>query len=165
MTGLGLAVGLAAWIFGSDVRVPLVSVAIFGSVAVILGATLTHAVLVAHAAALKRLPRVRIAKVPPSSYRDVRVVLLLDESELFSVDALVAVYKIEDEDYEALVAIGRVLIIQDSGLIQIGVTNILPEAAESFEKVLRNEKSALKALIVKPHVPVSVYGTTFGELT
>lgn len=164
MTALGLAAAFVSSFFNQHVRVSVVSIALVVTVGIIAASTLLHAATVAHAAALKRLPRVRLAKKPPASYRGVVAVLLLDASELFSADILVSIYHVEDEDYEAPVGIGRVTTIQDAGFIQIAVTNVVPEYAALFERVLGNENKALRSLIVKPHVPMSMHISMFGDL-
>lgn len=163
MTAIGLAATIGGAALANDATMSIVTALALGSIAVVLVVTLTHAAITAHEAASKPLPRVRLVKVPPTSYKGIGAVLLLDSSELFATDTVVAIYHIEDEQYEALVGAGRVLTIQDTGLIQVGVTHFAPEYKDLMQRLLQNEVRALKSLLVKPHIPTSLQLPLVGD--
>lgn len=163
MTTIGLAATVGGAALASGATISIVTAVALGSIAVISMVTLTHAAITAHEAASKPLPRVRLVKAPPSSYKGIGAVLLLDSSELFATDTVVAIYHIEDEQYEALVGAGRVLTIQDAGLIQVGVTHFAPEYENLMQRLLRNEVQVLKSLLVKPHIPTSLQLPLVGD--
>jgi hypothetical protein len=159
---IGVAITTLQLVWKPSLKADAVWLVILGTLAIGAVATTLHAAFTAHAAALKRLPRVRLAKPALPSYRGLLAVLLLDPSELFVTDAAVSLYYMEEEDYEAMFGAGRVTTIQDNGLIQVGITYVVPERQSLLERVLANDATALKSLLVKPHMPMSFYAI-YGE--
>src|SRR5437588_397784 len=84
----GTAITLLAWILKTTATVPIVPLVIVATFVCTVLATCIHAATVAHAAATKRLPAVRLATT--TSAHGVRGILLLDSSDLFIVDAAVS---------------------------------------------------------------------------
>lgn len=80
------------------------------------------------------------------------MIFLLEPSELFSYDTIVSFYYLED-DFEQLIAIGRVRNIQQDSKIQVEVTDYLSGYEEIFNKLGRNDFKALEKTRVKPNIP------------
>ncbi|MBK7023028.1 MAG: hypothetical protein IPH41_05785 [Sulfuritalea sp.] len=102
---------------------------------------------------LKRgLPDVRRSLAPPAAYDGIDLLLLVDPSDLFAVDAMIAVY-VNEDDYERLLAVGRVLTIQTNGFLQVGIKATADAGDDSLSKLRSNDASFLRKLLVKPSVP------------
>ena len=80
-----------------------------------------------------------------------RIVLLLNPSPLFSYDSLVTIYHIQ-EQYEALIAIGVVINIQEDKKVQVLITSIIPGKDEVIETLTANNINTIKKTIVKPNI-------------
>ena len=99
------------------------------------------------------IPVVKQGLNPPPLYQQTEALLLLSESELFAIEAIVSIYY-KDESYEPLIGIGFVLTIQENGLIQVIVERCYDDRyKEIWDKVRENNASALEKLIIKPLVP------------
>ena len=66
---------------------------------------------------------------------------------------MVAIYQVQEQQYEVLVATGRVLTIQDNGLIQVGLIDYFDSHHQIVERLLENDKTVLDSIVVKPNVP------------
>ncbi len=150
---VGLSVAFLAWYFLPKVCVPIILVVLLGAVWFILVVILGHAALKAFHFARKPLPAIRAAKSVPRVYSQFKALLFVEPSDLFSTGSLVSLYLIEDGEFELLFGVGEVLIVQESGLIQVGLRDVLPEHADSISKLLANDATFLKNLRVKPSVP------------
>jgi len=84
------------------------------------------------------------------------VILLLSPSSLFSHDTLVSLYTYQD-GFEELIAIGRVLVIQDDKKIQIIIQNLISPNIHLIKDIGGNKKSVLENIIVKPNVPQTYF--------
>lgn len=164
LTLLGVAITVAAWFISRDHRVSVFWLVMLAIAAFILLATFIVASVDAFHASSHVLPRVRLARPAPSTYHDVRAILLLDASALFSPDSVVSIYALEQQEYEVLVGFGRVVTVQDNGFIQIGVLELAGEAEDMLSRILNNERQALESLRVKPHVPRSEFVLSGGKL-
>ena len=99
------------------------------------------------------IPVVKQGLNPPPLYQKAEALLLLSESDFFSIEAIVSIYY-KDESYEPLIGIGFVLNIQENGLIQVIVDNCYDDRyKEIWDKVRENNASVLEKLIIKPLVP------------
>lgn len=129
--------------------------------------TAWNMVVIARQQARHGLPRVREAlllgddpAVPAAS----PVTLLLDASDLFGSDLLVAVYYNEPLDvgeadsFEWLIGVGRVSNIQQDRRIQVLVLLELPAYGETWLRVRRREAATLARIVVKPSVPYGEAG-------
>lgn len=110
-----------------------------------------HAAYIAHKNNRVLLPAVKYSSAPPIAYQPSVALLLLEDSELFSYDAIVGVYKSENE-IEQLIGIGRVINIQENGKIQILVTNDLGYSSD-WAQYITNNITLLQKMLVKPTVP------------
>lgn len=111
-------------------------------------------VVLARRQARDRLPRACHATV---SAKD-RVTLLLDPSELFGFNVLVAIYYTEGVGgrigaFERLVGIGRVSNIQGNGYIQVTVLRELDGDAEPWSLVRAQRPPPYERIVIKPSVP------------
>lgn len=98
------------------------------------------------------LPKVRRTLDPPKIYVGVIRILIVDPSDLFSVETLISLY-VKDDEYERLLGLGRVLTVQSNGILQIGITSLV-DADEAIQTKLNgNDAGFLKALLVKPSFP------------
>ncbi|MFA5793758.1 MAG: hypothetical protein WC980_01615 [Candidatus Brocadiia bacterium] len=81
------------------------------------------------------------------------VLCILNPSKFFSHNIKVSCYY--NDEFERLIAIGRVLNIQEDGKIQILLSEILPGYTEVTKKVSENNKSTLVKIIIKPTFPAN----------
>lgn len=99
------------------------------------------------------IPVVKQGLIPPPLYNEAEALLLLSESELFAIDAIVSIYY-KDESYEPLIGSGFVITIQENGLIQVIVQKCHDDRyTDTWNKVRENNGTILKNLIIKPLVP------------
>lgn len=153
---LGLAISVAAWFVSGGAQVSVAwLVAVATASAIIIGC-LMEAMLVAFRAAGRGLPGVRYVSSPPSAFDSLSAILLLDPSDLFAPDAAVSVYQLREQEYEVLIGVGRVLTVQQNGLIQIGLTPVGECGPDFMARLLANDISVLRSLVVKPTVPTFV---------
>lgn len=153
LSTLGLLAALVTWIFSRDTRLSIVWLVASLMIAAILIFTLVHAALVTYRAVGKHLPAVKLISKPPPSYRDVVAVILLEPSDLFALDSLVSIYQLQDQQYEVLVGLGRVLTVQENGLVQVGIQRILEHDSGLMDRLLQNDARVLTSILVKPSVP------------
>lgn len=98
------------------------------------------------------IPVVKQGLNPPPLYQKAEALLLLSESEVFAIEAIVSIYY-KDESYEPLIGSGLVLTIQENGLIQVIVERCHDDRyKEIWDKVRENNASTLEKLIIKPLV-------------
>ncbi|OTX80808.1 hypothetical protein BK726_27435 [Bacillus thuringiensis serovar londrina] len=95
------------------------------------------------------LPRVIYGKFSSQG-----VICLLSPSSLFSHDTIVSFYTYQD-GFEELIAIGRVVVIQDDKKIQIVIQKAITENTQLINDIGGNKKSILENILVKPNVPQS----------
>lgn len=151
-TVLSLILGLLAWFISRDSSVPLVWLVCVGLASAILATTLFQAAMLAYRSTGRRLPSVRMASLPPAPYAGVAAILLLERSDLFALDAIVSIYQVRDQDYEVFVGVGRVLTIQENGLVQVGIIASELEVG-IIERLVANDVTILRTLVVKPTIP------------
>lgn len=87
-----------------------------------------------------------------------RVTLLLDPSELFGFNVMVAIYYTEGVGdragaFERLVGVGRVSNIQQNGHIQIDVLSEFEGHTELWGLIRTRDATPLGHIVVKPSVP------------
>ena len=80
------------------------------------------------------------------------MIFLLESSELFSYDTIVSFYYLEDE-FEQLIAIGRVSNIQQDSKIQVEVIYLISDCKEILDRLANNDSTALEKTRVKPNIP------------
>ena len=84
--------------------------------------------------------------------------LLLDRSELFGFNVLVAIYYTETVGgragtLERLIGVGRVSNVQQNGLIQVTVLREFEGHEERWRTILARDATPLEHIVVKPSVP------------
>lgn len=98
-------------------------------------------------------PKVIQGRKPPKVQEGAIALLLLDKSELFSQDAIAAIF-LNDEGYERIIGAGYVLSIQTNGIIQIVVIKTLEKSDDDlWGKIAQNDLTIIKKIIVKANVP------------
>lgn len=98
------------------------------------------------------LPEVKRTLEPPSLYSGVERLLLVTPSELYGVDTLVSIY-VKEGEYERLIAVGKVLSVQENGYLQIGIRELDHQDTAISDNLNGNDASFLRKLLVKPSVP------------
>jgi signal transduction histidine kinase len=98
------------------------------------------------------LPKVIGSKKRTLTNQRIYLIFLLEPSELFSYDTIVSFYYLED-DFEQLIAIGRVRNIQQDSKIQVEVTDYVSGYEEIFNRLEKNDYTALEKTRVKPNIP------------
>lgn len=99
------------------------------------------------------LPRVIQGMESPALFKDTNTILLiLEESPLFSNDLTVSIYEM-DNDYERFIGLGRVFSIQDNGWIQVLCSKYSKKDDKLWKKASSNNNIVLEKLIVKPGIP------------
>lgn len=92
------------------------------------------------------------------------MILLLDRSDQFGFNLLVAIYYNElldggrAESFERLIGVGRVSNIQQDGRIQVLVLSELGSGAEIWQRIRRRDTAILAHVVVKPSVPYGEAG-------
>jgi hypothetical protein len=118
-----------------------------------------------------RVPRTRAALLlgdDPAVASASPVTLLLDRSDLFGPNLLVAIYYNEPlsegvaESFERLIGVGKVANIQQDGRIQVLVLSELTVYAEIWQRIRRREAGILAHVVVKPSVPYGEAGVEVG---
>jgi hypothetical protein len=86
------------------------------------------------------------------------MVLLMSRSALFGVNTLVTIYYVEilgigqDHLFERTIGIGRVINVQENGLIQVLVLREVSNDAELWQRIRGREMATLSHVIIKPSV-------------
>jgi hypothetical protein len=160
---LGTLATFASWFIKSNSFLPLswlVGVTITGIAVIVTLFESTRRALnhVAHP-----FPLVKLALSEPTS-KGKTIILLLDSSPLFSPGLLVSFYLRVQEQYESLIGSGVVQNVQDDGLIQIRVSSFTSNNLEWTEKILANDASYLKCLLIKPYVSQDILGVESQQL-
>lgn len=126
-----------------------------GLFCVVLILTLGHAAYQSFKMSKRILPRVLFGKKSSTKDQKTQVLCLLEPSELFSYDAVVSFYYI-DEGFEQLIGIGTVINIQEDGKIQVIIAYSRDVYEETINKLAGNNAGVLNKIIVKPNVPKSI---------
>jgi hypothetical protein len=146
-----------AWLTPPPTTVPFPVFLLFGLMTLIVTLTFFDAARTAFDAPSYGLPAILAFTSPPAEYQNVRALCLTEASMLFSQDTRVSFYHLDDSHFELLVGLGRVLIVQQDGSLQIALTEIVPSQDGLLESLVRNDKRVLSRIIVKPTVPVLPY--------
>lgn len=81
-----------------------------------------------------------------------QTIFLLEPSELFSIDAVVSFYYF-DNSFEFLIAMGRVVNIQQDRKIQVEVICPRPGYEPIISKLENNDSITLSKTRIKPNIP------------
>lgn len=155
---LGLVLAFVFWQLTPDKTIgigPFVLVLIFLTIAII---TLINLNIELYSIArLNSLPSIKLTR--KSMQQDgIKLILLLEPNEWFSYDSLVTIYKLDNE-FEQIFGIGKVINVQQNGMIQIGLIQILDKTSDTFEKLSNNDKDIIERIIIKPTVPTTAYNS------
>ena len=85
-----------------------------------------------------------------------QLICLLEPSDLFSYGLGVSFYYVNDDGFELLVGIGRVINIQDDRRIQVGVTRTIGGNNGIVADIASGSKGKLERVLVKPSIPHDV---------
>jgi len=160
---LGIAISLTVWVVKPDARVPVAVIVPAGLVAVILLLVLLEAGRSAWHLRTPGLPRVLYATAAMPGLPRVQLVCLLEPSEMFSHGVQVGFYFQNEDGFELLVGIGRVLNVQDDKRVQVGLTRALPGQEATVNQISQNARNVLEKVRVKPWVPHDVLGPANDE--
>lgn len=155
----GVLVGLLAfvaaiifWVYPPTFVISLKFVVPIFILLLLLIFTLVTATYDSYRAGLRILPRLIVSKNIGQNKDEIRILCVLEPSELFSYDSVVSFY-CHDEGFEQLIGVGTVINIQEDGKIQVVMTNFLKEHEEKVRKLAMNDAGLLQKTVVKPNVP------------
>jgi len=162
LTGAALILAIPGPLYAptATVQVSLIWLTIAGSLSLTLLWTAINMGIAVRRSASQPLPRTRQIVVPDRAApgADPSVILVLDRSSLFGFNILVTIYYSERLDprrgdvFERAIGIGRVVNVQQNGLIQVLVLAELPGNADLWQRTRNREAAALAQLVVKPSV-------------
>lgn len=151
---IGIALAIFLWLFPPRTNIPLwlaLLIGILALTAIVTFASTAYEIFITSKQFFS-LPRVIGSKKITLTNRVIVLIFVLEPSELFSYDTIVSLYYLED-DFEQLIAIGRVRNIQQDSKIQVEVIEYASGHEEVFKKLERNDYTALKKTRVKPNIP------------
>jgi hypothetical protein len=141
-------------------RISVIWLAVGGLLALTLLWTATNMVVAARSNLNRHLPRTCHVMISegrgPGAVAS--TILVLEQSELFGINILVTVYYSENlglgrgEVFERAIGVGRVINVQENGLIQILVLAEVPANAELWQRIRNREPAPLAQLVVKPSI-------------
>jgi hypothetical protein len=151
ITVIGLPVAFVFWTVRPDSKVDFPLVLAIGFCALGIICSLGHLAYTSLQKLIRPLPRVLQGRAgggnPP------RTICLLEPSPLFSHGSAVSFYCRNEDGFEILVGLGRVLNVQDDSKIQVEILKSLPGQEDVAKMIEQNEKNTLARLRVKPTVP------------
>lgn len=152
---ISLALSIFLWIFTPRINIPLWLFLIVVILALVLILTFASTAyeLFSSSKRLFPLPRVLLSKKIAAKNQRIDFIFLLEASELFSNDALVSFYYFDNDNFEQLIAIGRVRNIQQDSKVQVEVIYALSGCEDILNKLEQNDTLFLKRTRVKPNIP------------
>lgn len=146
---LALLISIFFWLYSPDKNISLrFAVPIFILLIVVIF-TFASAAYESFKISRHNIPKIVLGKKIGSN-----LLCLLEPSELFSHDTLVSFFYIE-ESFEELIALGKVINIQEDGKIQVTVNLILRAHEDTITKLEQNDANVIKRIKVKPNIPGS----------
>lgn len=152
---IGVALAILLWLFPSRTSIPLwlaLLIIIFALVVALTFASTAYELFSA-SKTLFPLPRVLLSKKITAKNQQIDFIFLLEPSDLFSNDALVSFYYFSDDNFEQLIAIGRVRNIQQDSKVQVEVIYSISGCEDILNKLEQNDTVTLKKTRVKPNIP------------
>lgn len=143
------------WDPGIKVSVGLIWLSVLLLVVVSIFATLVKMTLTARRTAKAGPPRAIHAFAPTPDYP---VTLVFEASRLFGVNIFVTLYYIEvlgpsqREVFERMIGVGRVVNIQEGGLVQVLVLKEMLAHADLWQRIRNRETATLGQVVVKPSI-------------
>lgn len=160
----GIAISLLLWLIKPDARIPVVYVVLATTVLGITLFVLVDAGRIAWGLRSQGLPKVIYATTTIPGLERVRLVCLLEPSEMFSYGVQVSFYYLSPDGFELFVGSGRVINIQDDRRIQVGLTRAQQGQEDTVNAIAQNTKTVLDRVRVKPTVPHDMFGATDEEV-
>lgn len=145
-----IIIAIALWILSPHATLPLAFIIPSWILMVIIIIILIESAHASYKMVQNMLPQVLNAR--RESERTISC--LLEPSELFSQNTLVSMYYKDDSDFEVLVAIGFVRIIQSDGKIQIELNNIIEAYGDIMNRFANNDEQIKKRIQIKTGIPV-----------
>jgi hypothetical protein len=157
MSVAGLVLGVVLWKVAPTTHVSLFSVLAvalpigIGLVTLLIAFCLSTIHILKEIGGLDSANRVlpRVVRVEKT---DNSILLLLESSSLFNTGLGVTLYVVKEKGFEASFGIGRVINVQENGMIQVEVSGFQPKNDLFVEKITKNDTKSLKQVLVKPHV-------------
>lgn len=147
-------IGIALWFFSPQTTISLrlfLRIVILGLVIIVTFASTAYELFLTSKQSFY-LPKIIGSKKKALANQQNYLIFLLEPSELFSYDTIVSFYYLDD-DFELLIAVGRVNNIQQDRKVQVEVTDYVRGYEEIFNKLENNDSTALKRTRVKPNIP------------
>jgi hypothetical protein len=141
-----IAISIILWSFKPDIEISIAIILPIFIILLLLIATLFIAAYDSHYKGKHILPKVILGRESSS-----KTLCVLEQSPLFSHDALVSIYF--NEGFEQLVGFGRVINVQEDGKIQVILIKSFEEYNDIITRLGQNDSTILGKIIVKPTVP------------
>ncbi|MDP1997766.1 MAG: hypothetical protein Q8J90_11265 [Gallionella sp.] len=149
---VGMLAGIAAWFIPGTTTVTLAVYVVTVALCVAIIVVLFEATRIARLHAANPLPRVCLSLREGGTPTEGHVILILEPSPMFSHGLMASIFLLEHGHYERFVGHGVVQNVQDDGLIQIRIEEVV-EGFQSLIADLEASKSqVLSRLRVKPYV-------------
>lgn len=149
---VGLIAGIAAWFIPSTSTVSLAAYVVTVVLSVALIVVLLEATRIARLHAANPLPRVRLSLREGSTPTEGHVILILEPSPMFSHGIMASIFLLEHDHYERFVGNGVVQNVQDDGLIQIRIEEVIDGFQSLIADLEASNTKILSRLRVKPYV-------------
>lgn len=150
---LGIILAVFTWLIAPDKSISLAYLLPVFILILTLITTLFHASFSAYSDLIGKPPKVIMGRKSIAGKDTARALIILEPSEAFSYETMVALYFLEDEKFERLIGVGVVINIQSDKRIQVEITNAVNGSDEIIERISSNDKSVLDKVLVKSNVP------------
>lgn len=155
---LGIILSYLSWTQSPDSTIKLsLFVLILSALLIIIVTLLNLSINLYNKSIENKLPTIKLTRQPFNT-DNTQLLLLLEPSELFSFDSVVSIYKLDNE-FEQLFGIGKVINIQENGMIQVGLIEVIESGSETLKKLANNDKELLEKMIIKPTIPNIAYNS------
>jgi len=151
---LGILISVGLWVLDPAAEVSVKYLVPIGVVAFILVVSSIDLSVRTFRMSAAGLPSVLAGLSPPANIESAAGILLLSATNELSHDALVSIYR-KENDFEVLFGVGHVLTVQEDGKVQILVTDVERQHADEAKKIGQNDAGFLRNLIVKTAIPRS----------
>jgi hypothetical protein len=157
---LGLAILGSLWDPGIKVQIGVIWLAVIALIIVSALATAIKMVLETRRSAQPNPPRAVYVHVLPATAdaTNQALILVMERSRQFGVNILVTVYYEEGlavgraEIFERTIGIGRVINIQENGLIQVRLLREVSNHGDLWQRIRNRDTATLSNVIIKPSI-------------
>lgn len=144
---LSIPFAVLIWVYLPTQKVPLSYLVILGYIITIVILTLAEATYKSFEANKIELPRIiNSRKDQMTGY----ITCILEPSSLFSQGILVSFYHIDSDDFEILIGVGQVILIQRDGKVQVSLNLPTLGQEEILEEFGHNDENIKNKIYVKP---------------